>query len=231
MPHLNTSISPSPLLIPSSGYTPSKNPSSGSFSDYLRRELHGFSGVFLVSELMVSDVSPMTVRFALAELASEGFLFRLARGVYYKAPVHGDIDKGSTKSVLPGPVEVAYTVASKRNLKIVPCMEHCCFLTGLDRSLYKPHTWLCNATSAKIKLYEGPTLEFVSCKEARMFTFESDTVRNLSNAIRHLGANRIGEPQEKAIREELMKVSPEELRKDILKCPEFVRGILMELKK
>ena len=88
-----------------------------------------------------------------------------------------------------------------------------------------------NATSAKIKLYEGPTLEFVSCKEARMFTFESDTVRNLSNAIRHLGVNRIGEPQEKAIREELAKVSPEELRKDILKCPEFVRGILMELKK
>ena len=230
MPRLNP-LHSSPLLIPSSAYVPSKTPSSGSFSDYLRRELQGFFGVFLVSELMVPDVSPMTVRFALAELASQGFLFRLARGIYYKAPLAGELDKGGLHTLLPSPVEVAETVARKRNLKIVPCMEHCCFLTGLDKSLAKPYTWLCNATTAKLKLFDGPQLEFIHCKEARMFTFESDRIRNLSNAIRYLGLNRIGDHEEKLIKEQLQVVTPEELRKDILKCPEFVRGLLMELKK
>lgn len=179
-------------------------------------------GIYLIPELPFQDVPPMTLRYALANLASEGFLIRLARGVYYR-PL---LTEESHKRVLPDPIEVASTVARKSSMKLIPCMEHSSRVI-FGRGDYKPYSFLTDGSSRKLKLYKGPTLEFLHTKEARLFTFKSELVRDISNGLRFLGKDNISEREKRIILGLLPAVGSETLREDIPKCPEWVREFIL----
>ena len=190
--------------------------------DKIKASLKGSTGIFLIHELMLPEVPPMTLRFGLAELAHEGWLIRLARGIYYRPPVDDTFHR-----VLPIPSEVAETVASKSSMKLIPCMEHSAYLCGLDKGAFSPLKWLTDGTSRKLKLYKGPELEFLHTKEARLFTFKSELMRNLSNGLRHVGKENIEDRHLRILREELSKVNPKDFQEDIQKCPEWVRALML----
>jgi len=198
-------------------------PSTPNIQDRLKARLKDTSGIFLIRELAFPDTSDMTVRFGLAELAKEGFIIRIARGVYYRPPVSDP----SCKRVFPAPEEVARAVAEKSSMQIIPCMEQSAYLSGLDRTLYRPLTWLTDGTSRKLRLYKGPELEFIHTKEARLFTFKSPVMRDLSNGLRAVGKENFTEREERIVRLEVAKVAREEFLEDIQKCPGWVREILM----
>lgn len=197
-------------------------PGQPNIQEKLKVSLKDSPGIFLIRELVFPGVSMMTLRFGLAELAQEGFIIRLARGVYYRPPVV----EGSFKRVLPTPDEVAFAVSRKCSNQIIPCMEHSAYLSGLDRNAFKPLVWLTDGTSRKIQLYKGPELQFIHTKEARLFTFKSDTLRNLSNGLRYIGRENITEREEKIVRSEAAKVPREDFIEDITKCPEWVRNLI-----
>lgn len=190
--------------------------------DKIKASLKGSSGIFLIHELMLPEVPPMTLRFGLAALANEGWLIRLARGIYYRPPVDDTFYR-----VLPEPQEVAETVARKSSMKIIPCMEHSAYLSGLDKGAFTPLKWLTDGTSRKLKLYKGPELEFLHTKEARLFTFKSKRMRDLSNGLRYIGKENIEDRHMRILREELTKVPLEDFREDLQKCPEWVRELML----
>lgn len=198
-------------------------PGQPNIQSKLKESLKDSPGIFLVRELMLPEVSPMTLRFGLAELANEGFLIRLSRGVYYRPPVTMD----KHLRVLPTPQQVALAIASKSSMQIIPCMEHSAYLTGLDRNAFKPLTWLTDGTSRKLDLYKGPQIEFIHTKEARLFTFRSELMRNISNGMRYLGREKFTEREERIVRGLLADVRREDFVEDVLKCPEWVREILL----
>lgn len=189
----------------------------------LKATLKDSPGIFLIREILIPGASMMTLRFGLAELAQEGFIIRLARGVYYRPPVV----EGSFKRVFPTPDEVAFAVARKSSNQIIPCMEHSAYLCGLDKGAFKPLSWLTDGTSRKLKLYKGPELEFTHTKEARLFTFVSDRMRNLSNGLRHVGRDNITEREERIVREAVAEIPRKDLMEDLPKCPEWVRDLIM----
>lgn len=179
-------------------------------------------GIYLIPELPFQDVPPMTLRYALANLASEGFLIRLARGIYYRPPLAED----SSRRVLPDPVKVASTVARKSSMKLIPCMEHSSRVI-FGRGDYKPYSFLTDGTSRKLKLYKGPTLEFLHTKEARLFTFKSELIRDISNGLRFLGKDNISEREKRIVMDLLPVIGSADLREDIPKCPEWVREFIL----
>ena len=112
-------------------------------------------------------------------------------------------------------------------MKLIPCMEHSAYLCGLDKGAFMPLKWLTDGTSRKLKLYKGPELEFLHTKEARLFTFKSELMRNLSNGLRHVGKENIEDRRLRILREELSKVNPKDFQEDIQKCPEWVRALML----
>lgn len=188
----------------------------------LKDSLKSTYGIFLIPEIMLPDMPPMSVRFGLADLANEGFIIRLARGIYYRPPVSEE----THKRILPNPQEVARVVAKKSSMQIIPCMEHSAWLMGLPGGVYNPLSWLTNGASRKLKLYKGPTLEFKHTKEARLFTFKSDIMRDLSSGLRWIGKENISDEAERILKRKLAQVSREEILEDITKCPEWVRELI-----
>ena len=189
----------------------------------LKEQLNDFTGIFLIREMLLPDVSPMSVRLELASLAKMGYIIRLARGVYYKPPVSSE----THKAILPNPTDVAKIVAKKQSHHIIPCMEQSAYLTGLDGFAEKPYVWLTDATTGSLKLYKGPVLYFVHTRESRLFTFKSETMRNLSNGLRYIGSQNITEKEERIVRKHLATVSKDDFLEDLPKCPEWVRNLMI----
>ena len=68
-----------------------------------------------------------SVRFALSNLARDGHIARLARGVF----CFPELSEYGMKMLLPGTDEIARAVADNSHVRIVPCGDQAAYLVGL----------------------------------------------------------------------------------------------------
>ena len=195
-------------------------------SDILKRlAKKGRGRIFFAQEFY--DLWPeSSVRFSLSNLAQEGQIARLARGVfcYPRLSEHG------MKMLLPDTDEIAKAVARKTHVRIVPYGDQAAYLVGLTGLQFSSTTYLTDGAPRKIRLTNGRTIEFRHTSEMRIFAFRSRKMQLMSNAVRALGKENIGVEEKEALKWHLDSVSAEEFETDIHLCPEWVRDILLDLK-
>lgn len=195
-------------------------------SDILKRlAKRGRGRIFFAQEFY--DLWPeSSVRFSLSNLAQEGQIARLARGVfcYPRLSEHG------MKMLLPDADEIAKAVARKTHVRIVPYGDQAAYLVGLTGLQFSSTTYLTDGAPRKIRLTNGRTIEFRHTSEMRIFAFRSSKMQLMSNAVRALGKENIGVEEKEALKWHLDSVSAEEFEMDIHLCPEWVRDILLDLK-
>lgn len=195
-------------------------------SDILKRlAKRGRGRIFFAQEFY--DLWPeSSVRFSLSNLAQEGQIARLARGVfcYPRLSEHG------MKMLLPDTDEIAKAVARKTHVRIVPYGDQAAYLVGLTGLQFSSTTYLTDGAPRKIRLANGRTIEFRHTSEMRIFAFRSRKMQLMSNAVRALGKENIGVEEKEALKWHLDSVSVEEFETDIHLCPEWVRDILLDLK-
>lgn len=167
-----------------------------------------------------------SVRFSLSNLAQEGQIARLARGVfcYPRLTEHG------MKMLLPDPDEIARAVARKTHVRIVPFGDQAAYMVGLTGVQFSSSTYITDGAPRNIHLSNGRTIEFRHTSEMRIFAFHSERMQHLSNAIRSLGKGNIKAPEREIIKWHLDSVPYQEFEQDIQLCPEWVRDILLDLK-
>lgn len=167
-----------------------------------------------------------TVRFSLSNLAKEGSIVRLARGVF----CFPRLSEFGMKMLLPDIEDIAKAVARKTHVRIVPYGDQAAYLVGLTSVQLSSSTYLTDGAPRKIHLSNGRTIEFRHTSEMRIFAFKSRKMQLLSNAVRALGRKNIGLDEKEALKWHLDSIQPAEFEADLPLCPEWVRDILLDLK-
>lgn len=167
-----------------------------------------------------------TVRYTLSEMAKEGSIVRLARGVFCfpRLSEHG------MKMMLPDTDSIALAIAEKSRVRIVPYGDQAAYLVGLTAFQLSKTTYLTDGAPRVIHLSNGRSIEFRHTSEMRIFAFRNRKMQLLSNGIRALGKENIGVTEREAIKWHLAGVPAEEFNDDLNLCPEWVRDIMLDLK-
>lgn len=210
---------------------PAKVPSGGSDGQTIEVRLLGVipkaPSIFFIDDVRLKGVPMKQIRFTLAKLALDkgNTIIRLAWGIYASV----GLGEESRKSVLPSPEEIAYAVARKSCLTIIPSGERAARRVGLlERKPEDYYEWFTSGGPREIRLCDGKTIRFLMSRENRVFSFRDDRMRDLCNGMRFLGKFNIGYPEIDAIRIWLKQIPEDVYKADLELCPEWVRELMEE---
>ena len=185
-------------------------------------------GRFVYTDDFASLESQGSVRIALCTLVKEGLLHRLARGIYYYPQVSGDIDY-RTNYLLPSEETIAYAVAERERMRIIPYGDQAARQLGLTEMSVSSLKYLTDGAPKVINLAKGRKIYFNHTSEVKMFDFRNETMQKISSAIRALGTDMIGEREKQILQEAIRKVPEEDFNADISIPPAWVQSLMMEV--
>jgi len=183
----------------------------------------GRGRIFFAQDFAYLD-APENVRQALCALTNEGYIHRLARGIYCFPRMVGE---NSMKTILPTNDTIAEAVAQKARIRIVPEGQQAAYLTGLTSVQLSKYTWLTDGAPRKISLGKQGTIIFEHTSEMRIFSFENETIQLLSLAIRALGLENIGEFEKHIIKNKLAPIPEKVIQKELNLCPAWVQDVII----
>ncbi len=187
----------------------------------------GRGRIFFISDFSSLE-DPVSVRKFLSEMAEEGFVVRLARGIYCYPRISGD--GFSMRRMLPDAEEIAYTLAAKENVRILPYGDDAAYKLGLTSMRVGMLKYRTDGSPRVINLSNGRKIYFNHTSEMKMFAFCNETMRLISTALRDLGEEYICTDEKKrTLRAHLRNVPESDYMNDIKLTPAWVRDIIEEL--
>ena len=191
-------------------------------------EAWGRGKIFFLDDLVDID-DHVSVRQFLCEMTDEGTIFRLARGIYCYPLLSGS--EFSLKRMLPDPETVAYALAAKEKVRIIPYGDQAACRLGLSGLVLSNLRYLTDGSPRTINLSSDRKIHFDHTSEVKMFAFRNGTMQLLSSSIRALGADRFAdEGMKRKVRAILKDVPEDDFRKDITLPPAWVGRMLTELR-
>lgn len=183
--------------------------------------------IFFAEDCLPTGLSLSEIRTHLSTAVQEGHVVRLARGVF----LWPSIEEVSLRPLMPSMDAIIRAVAKRESIRIAPCEEQCAYMFGLSGGQHQPYKYITDGGNRKIHLVNGHILELAWRKESRIFTIRSETMKRLTLGIRFVGADMIGWRDRDIIADALSGVSDEDFNDAIWKTPEWVRNLLVSLRK
>lgn len=184
----------------------------------------GRGRIFFLSDFAVLE-APIAVRKFVSEMAEEGYVVRLARGIYCYPRL--DSDGYSTRMILPEAEDIAYALAAKENVRILPYGDEAAYRLGLTTMRVGQPKFRTDGSSRVINLSRGRKIYFNHTSEMKMFAYSNETMRLVSMAIRDLGEEYVcTEEKTRLLREHLRHVPESDYKKDIVLSPAWVSEII-----
>ena len=185
----------------------------------------GRGRIFFAQEFYDS-YADSSVRFALGNLARDGKIARLARGVF----CFPELTEHGMRMILPDADTIAHAVAEKTCVRIVPSGDQAAYMVGLTGLSLSRTTYLTDGAPRTMRLANGRTIEFVHTSEMRIFAFSNRKMQLVSAAVRAIGRENIRIEERETIKWQLDSVPPEDFAHDINLCPGWVRNMLYDLR-
>lgn len=171
---------------------------------------------------------PASVRQFICSMADDGFIIRLARGIYCYPELAGN--EYSRKMVIPDPETIAYALAAKENVRIIPYGDQAAAKLGLSSLVVSHRKYLTDGSPRTINLSSTDKIHFNHTSEMKMFAFRNETMQMLSSAIRALGKDYFEtEELKRRIRSILKTVPEDEFKDDITLPPVWVGTIISDI--
>ena len=193
--------------------------------DFLSKNLERGT-IFFTEDCIECGLPPRDIRLNLSELVRDATVVRLARGIF----LWPSFEEFSGKIRMPSPELIAWRVAEREHIRLVPCEDQCAYLVGLTSMQVSPYKYITDGGDRVINLQNGRKLVFQRRDEARLFSIKSEPMQRLTLGMRALGRENIGFPEKRRIQEILEEVSDEDFIDAIWKTPEWVRNILLSLR-
>lgn len=181
--------------------------------------------IFFIDDFATVD-SQWGVRFGLSQLAEEGMILRLARGIYCYPKIEGEY---SMRYTIPEPESIAYAVAKRDRLRIIPYGDQAAYKLGLSGLVISDLKYLTDGAPRHINLSKGKKIYFNHTSEVKQFDFHNETMQLVSSAIRALGAELIDGEKKRIIHQHLRRVPEDEFLRDITLPPAWVQKIILEI--
>ena len=171
---------------------------------------------------------PVSVRQFICGLVDEGFVIRLARGIYcYPKLSSGEY---SSRMIIPDEESIAYALAARENVRIIPYGDYAAQKLGLSGLVISCNKYLTDGSPRKINLSSTRKIYFNHTSEVKMFAFRNVTMQMLSASIRALGAEHFeDEGRKRRIREILKDIPEEDYNNDITLPPAWVGKIINDI--
>lgn len=184
----------------------------------------GRGRVFFLDDF-ASLEDPLSVRQFICGMVEEGFVIRLARGIYCYPRLSAD--EYSSKMIKPSAESIAYAFAAKENVRIIPYGDQAAVKLGLSSLLISHRRYLTDGSPRVIRLSSVDRIYFNHTSEVKMFAFRNETMQMLSAAIRVLGKERMDDPEMvRKVKEILNDVPEEDYYSDISLPPAWVGKII-----
>lgn len=187
----------------------------------------GRGRIFFLDDFACLD-DPVSVRQFICGMVDEGFVVRLARGIYcYPILTEGEY---SSRMLLPSAEAVAYALAAKENVRIIPYGDQAAMKLGLTSIVVSNQKYLTDGSPRVINLTAINKIYFNHTSEVKMFAFCNETMQLLSSAIRALGKEFFeSDDKKRAIRAILKNVPENEFMRDITLPPAWVGKIITDI--
>lgn len=171
--------------------------------------------------------APGAVRLALMQMAADGFIIRLARGIY----CYPEIANEFGKHIIPGPESIAEALAIKERVRIIPYGDFAAKELGLWGLVTSDLKYLTDGAPRKIKLLTcNRTIYFNHTSEVKMFDYKNEKMQKIASAIRVLTEEMIDEDRRRILREHLREISEKDFNSDIIIPPAWVGKIMIEIR-
>lgn len=181
--------------------------------------------IFYIGDFATME-SQWGVRFGLSQLAEEGMIIRLARGIYCYPKISGEY---SAQALLPDAETIAYSLASKERVRIIPYGDQAAYKLGLTGLRISNLKYLTDGAPRQINLAQGKKIYFNHTSEVKIFDYCNETMQLISSAIRALGEEAIDADKKRKIHTHLSNVPQDEFLKDISLPPAWVQKIILEI--
>ena len=184
--------------------------------------------VFFAEDLEPSGFSPDEIRWSLTRLVRDQTgVVRLARGVFCIP----EQMQPSGKLMMPSSAVVAHHLARRWKVRIAPCGAQAAFLAGFTELQTHQDTWVSDGSDQVFHLQNDMQIVFKKRLSQKIFQFQSERMRNLSEAMRYLGKDYFTQAEGRGVvSDNLQFVSDEDFLHDVKLCPSWIREILKELK-
>lgn len=182
--------------------------------------------IFFAEDLASSGLPPTDIRFYLSDLAAQGRIARLARGVW----LFPELEEYSLKMRMPSVDTIVQAIARRESIRVAPCESQCAYLVGLTSIQTHPYRYITDGGYRRIRLTNQRVVELDHRMEGRIFTFKSEAMQRLTLGIRALGQGHITPRDRGVIREYLTWVSQEDFEDGLWRTPEWVRELLLQLR-
>lgn len=181
--------------------------------------------IFFIDDFSMLE-SQGSVRIALSQMASEGFILRLARGIYCYPKIKGEF---AMKVEIPDIEIIANALAAKERVRIIPYGDQAAFKLGLTTLRVSDLKYLTDGAPRKINLAHGRKIYFNHTSEVKIFDYMNSTMQLIASGIRAVGSDRIGEREKRIIRRHLNTVPEWEFKRDLMIAPAWVQDIIKEI--
>jgi DNA-directed RNA polymerase subunit K/omega len=165
---------------------------------------------------------------ALQRLHKSGLIMRVAHGIYY----YPKINKNRyihTKYLSPSIDEIAYGIAKRDKIRIVPTGSYALNALGLSTQVPANAVFITDGAPRRIAVGKGKGILFKHTSEARSLAYKSKLIMLIVSALREIGEGKVSEQQLEIIKSHLANVSQKELETDIQLMPLWVRKIILSL--
>lgn len=200
---------------------------SQSETEKIRKQISDWErGRIFFTEDFLNIRSQESVRLALMTLANEGFILRLARGIYCYPRISQDY---AGTRISPQPETIAEALAAREKVRILPYGDQAAYELGLTSLRISDLKYLTDGAPRKISLTNGRKIYFNHTSEVKMFGYRCPTMQLICSAIRTLGKEAIDSEAKRKIAYRLRDVSEKEFMADITIPPAWVKEIIMDI--
>ncbi|GHV12611.1 hypothetical protein FACS1894162_8680 [Bacteroidia bacterium] len=168
------------------------------------------------------------VRKALQRIEKSGLIVRVAYGIYCY-PKLNTLKFIDDKYSLPTIEEIAYAIANRDKIRIVPTASYALNALGLSTQVPMNIVFITDGASRKINIGKGRGILFKHTSEIRNLSYKSDLLMLINSALREIGEGKVTPEQKDIIKEKMKFVSQKELENDLKLMPIWVRDFVLKL--
>ena len=165
---------------------------------------------------------------ALQRLQKSGLLMRVAHGIYY----YPKINKNKyikNKYVMPSIDEIAYSIAKRDKIRILPTGVYALNALGLSTQVPANAVFITDGAPRRIVVGKGKGILFKHTSEARSLAYKSKLLMLIVSALREIGEGKITPQQLEIVKSHFSHITEQELNTDIQLMPIWIRKILLSL--
>lgn len=166
--------------------------------------------------------TPTAIRQALNRLELDGFLLRLAHGIYLYPKKHP-----SFGILYPSIEEIAIAIAKRDKARLIPTGIQALNKLGLSTQVPMNIVYLTDGSSRSIKINNG-SIKFKKASP-KLLSVKSDRIILIIQALKELGVENVDAKIRERIKQILSTVDGDLIKHDVKLAPQWIAKIIKEL--